>query len=357
MEEEGGLYMNPDLSRRTEVEITFAGVNVTEDIKSYLTSLTYTDSEEDESDDLQIDLADRESVWLNWLEDATKAAAASKLKIAAVIRPQNWDPEMTELETGSFELDSADCDFKSGAISIKGAALPFSASVRQTEKTKAWEKYHLSGIAREIAANAGLSCVYESSYDPQYKRKEQNKKSDIQFLQELCKDAGISLKCSDGQIILFDQKKYEALPPILTVKRGDGTYTDARFSFGSSDTQYSSCRVSYTDPATGKSISGTATATGEDTESGQVLEISAKVSSSAEAKDLAEKRLRLCNKFQRTGEFSFPGNTSLVAGVTIQVQDFGGFDGKYIVKQAEHTVSGSGGYTTRISVRRVLEGY
>lgn len=348
--------ISPDLSRRTEVEIRFSGVDVTEDIKPYLTSLTYTDSEEDESDDLQIELSDRNGVWLNWLEEATKAAAASKLQLAAVIRPLNWGTEMQELQTGSFELDSAEIDFASGAISIRGTALPFSAPVRQTKKTKAWEKYHLSGIAREVAGNAGLKCVFESQKDPQYKRKEQNKESDIQFLQGLCKDAGVSLKCNDGQLILFDQSKYESNPPIMTIKRNDKTYTACRFSFGSADTQYSSCRVSYTDPATGKSVSGTAKATEEDEETGQVLEITAKVSTSAEAKELAAKRLRLCNKFTRTGEITFPGNTSLVAGVTLQLEDFGGFSGKYIVKQAEHTVSRSG-YETRISVRRVLGGY
>lgn len=352
------MSIDPDLSRRTEVEITFAGVDVTKDIKAYLNAIAYTDSEEDESDDLRIDLTDREGVWLSWVEEATKAAAAAKLQISATIRPLNWGTDMPELKTGAFELDSIDCDFGSGSISIKGTALPYSSPVRQTKKTKAWEKYHLSGIAREIAGNAGLTCVYECSSDPQYKRKEQNKKSDIQFLQDLCKDAGVSLKCSDGQLVLFDQKKYESLPPVLTIKRDGKTYTACRFSAGSAETQYSSCRVSYTDPATGKTISGTARATEEDEESGQTLEVTAKVSSEAEAKDLAEKRLRLCNKFSRTGEITIPGNTSLVAGVTIMLEDFGGFSGKYIIKQAEHSVSsGSGGYSTRISVRRVLEGY
>ena len=59
----------------------------------------------------------------------------------------------------------------------------------------------------------------------------------------------------------------------------------------------------------------------------------------------------------RTASFTLPGNTALVAGVTVMLEDWGGWDGKYIIKQAKHTVYGSGGYTTQTTVRRVLEGY
>ena len=76
-----------------------------------------------------------------------------------------------------------------------------------------------------------------------------------------------------------------------------------------------------------------------------------------EAKALAEKKLRLHNKFTRTASFTLPGNTALVAGVTVMLEGWGGWDGKYIINQAKHTVDGSGGYTTQIVVRRALEGY
>jgi len=43
----------------------------------------------------------------------------------------------------------------------------------------------------------------------------------------------------------------------------------------------------------------------------------------------------------------------LVAGVTVMLKGWGGWDGKYIVTKAVHTVGGSG-YTTQISLRKVL---
>ena len=51
-------------ARRTVVRLTFAGVDISADINKHLLSLTYTDNEEDKTDDLQLSLDDREGVWL-----------------------------------------------------------------------------------------------------------------------------------------------------------------------------------------------------------------------------------------------------------------------------------------------------
>ena len=44
---------NPEQARRTSIEVFFGGVDITGSLKRYLLSLTYTDNEEDETDDLQ----------------------------------------------------------------------------------------------------------------------------------------------------------------------------------------------------------------------------------------------------------------------------------------------------------------
>lgn len=362
-----------DAARRASVRIVFDGADITEDIKPYFLSLSYKDSEEDGSDALQIDLEDRDSIWLqSWLEKAISATAASKLKVSATITPENWG-DGGSLPTGSFELDSVEAAGPPATVKVGGVSMGYSSPIRQTKKSKAWENYKLSAIAGEIAGNGGLSLVYESDSDPFYERVEQTKESDIKFLSDLCHDAGISLKCSDGQLVLFDQAAYEAKPPVLTLRRNNGRilpaapqaygaygkdpncgeYIEYRLSTGAAETQYGSCRVSYADAATGQLIEGKATAEGEDGKSGQCLEITAKVKDASEAQALAEKHLRLHNKFNRMASFTLPGDTGLVAGVTVKLEDFGGWSGKYIVKQAEHTVSTSG-YTTSITLRKVL---
>ena len=217
--------------------------------------------------------------------------------------------------------------------------------------------YTLSGIANEIAGANGMVCMYESASDPFYARVEQLKTSDIQFLETLCHNAGISLKATNRILVLFDQAAYESKAAVFTIKRGGGAYTKHKLNVGTADTQYSSCRVSYVD-STGKCIEGIAKVEDykADAKNNQQLEITAKVADKAEAKALAEKLLRKHNRYAKTATFTMPGNPDLVAGVTVMLEKWGGWDGKYIITQAKHTVDGSG-YTVQIKLRRVLEGY
>ena len=123
---------------------------------------------------------------------------------------------------------------------------------------------------------------------------------------------------------------------MLTITRGDGIYTKYKLPSGTADTAYASCRVSYVDPKTGKSIEGIAYAEDYDAddEDNQCLEITAKVSSIAEAETLAGKQLRLHNKYEKTASFTLMGNVAIVSGVTVTLTKWGAWNGKYIVKQA-----------------------
>ncbi|MCL2082954.1 MAG: peptidoglycan-binding protein [Oscillospiraceae bacterium] len=60
---------NKNLARRTEIAIKINGVKVSKDMNKYLSQLTYTDNEEDKTDDLQISIDDREGVWIkDWMK-------------------------------------------------------------------------------------------------------------------------------------------------------------------------------------------------------------------------------------------------------------------------------------------------
>ena len=91
-----------------------------------------------------------------------------------------------------------------------------------------------------------------------------------------------------------------------------------------------------------------------DSNKGQCLEVRQKVSSIAEAQSLAHNLLRLHNKYEYTASFTFPGDPSLVAGITVELKDFGAWDGKYLIKQATHSISSSG-YTTQVTLRKALK--
>lgn len=78
---------NRNRARRTEIKLTFKGVDITRDLEKYLQSMTYTDNEEDKTDDISLTLDDRGSKWLTkWLntKNATKTVRGSAKKDIAV---------------------------------------------------------------------------------------------------------------------------------------------------------------------------------------------------------------------------------------------------------------------------------
>ena len=439
-----------NLARRAEIQVNFAGVDITKDIKPYIKSIEYTDNEEDEADDLQIKLQDRDAQWLKkWLNDIVQKAASTQsaagsgssggstyrvtpaiglnvrtgpgtgyrklgalvcgtkitvhsisngwakitysgqtayvsasyitkvsgasgssggsassgisgMKISAVICQRNWhgDGKDNVLSCGEFELDSIGYTAGPNEVTIKGTSIPYASTIRQTKKTKGWEAYYLSGIANEIADKGGMGLLYLSAANPYYRRREQYNTPDITFLKNLCHDAGVSMKVTNNIIVLFDQAAYEKRDAVLTIKYGDGSYIGKpTLKTGKAETQYASCRVRYTNPATGKCIEAIAYVEDykEDDKKNQQLEVRARVANYAEAKNLAEKRLRLHNKFERSASFTLLGNSEIVAGLNVKLSGFGLWDGKYVVKTAKHSV-GSSGYTTAITLRPALEG-
>lgn len=291
-------------------------------------------------------------------DDGSGAGSSTGLKIQAVIATSNWDGDGRDrvLDCGQFELESVDASGPPSVIQIRATALPFTSQIRQTERSKAWEAYALSGIAKEISAASGMVCMYLAKEDPQYTRVEQYRTSDIRFLSKLCHEAGLSLKVANNILVIFDQKEYESADVVRTITKGDRSYTTWKLKTGEAKKHYASCRVRWT-TGNGKLIEGIARVEDYDAEdeSNQQLEIRAKVGSIAQAEMLAAKYLRLHNKFQKTASFTLPGDPTLGAGMTVLLKGWGAWDGKYIVSQSKHSLGNT--YTTQLELRKALEGY
>lgn len=343
-------------ARRTKIQLTFDGADITEDINKYLQSMTYTDNEEDESDDFSISIDDREDVWIGqWL--ASSQAAGKGAEISCVIVQKNYFTDGADrvLDCGLFQVDTVSFSGAPAKATIKGTAIPATSTIKKQKKTKAWEKFKLSAIAAEIAGANGLGIMFESKKDPYYKRVEQVSEPDISFLKRLCKKSGISLKVTAKMVVLFLASEYEQKGTVATLEKGASDILKYSFSTTFLDTAYGSCHVQYTDPLTEATYDATYTCPTSDG-TGQILEINEKAENNAEALEIAEMRLREKNKNEYSASMTTVGNTNLVAGLTVDVAGYGTFDGKYIIETATHSVSSSG-YTTALKLRQVLEGY
>jgi len=70
---------------------------------------------------------------------------------------------------------------------------------------------------------------------------------------------------------------------------------------------------------------------------------------------MAKNALRKANKQENAGSVTLFGDPTLVAGVTVDLKNFGVFSLKYIVSKATHKISN--GYTVDVEIRKCLNGY
>lgn len=243
-------------------------------------------------------------------------------------------------------------------------------------KTKAREKTTLKAIAAAVAKDNGIGLMWDSQENPAFDRQDQKRETDLKFLSRLCKDSGLSIKLTNDRIVIFDQASYEKKPSVKTYILGVSGII--RWDFGSQQSEtYKSVTVSYRDPRKKKRGSAGSRKTRQDTTAtagrnpavheytytdpeadanGQEYSLKKRATSIAEAERLAKAKLRELNQRKVTGSMTVVGDVGLVAGVVITCSGFGSFDGRFIVEEAGHSVTGSG-YTTTVRLRRVNMNY
>lgn len=264
-----------------------------------------------------------------------------------------WADKPIKTKLGKFEIDEI-AGAKS-VITISALATSETTSLRGEEKCKAWEKATLKKVIGDVAKANKLKLVWQTSENPKKDRYEQENETDIKFIYRLCKDEGLCLKFSSNTIVVLDEKDYEKQPPVETIRRnskGSDVIKIINRSFKSTLTDtYRACRVTNHDAAKKKTITATFTAP-KASKVGRTLVIKEDVKNVAEARRLAEKKLREKNKNATTMTLEVISNIHIDAGMTFNIVDFGKLDGKYIVTRVVYTQS-----TVTLELRRCLEGY
>lgn len=333
-------------ARRAVLVVTYNGKDISGPIGKSLTSFAYTDST-GRLDDLDIQLEDRERQWQgDW-------SPAANDKINVEIRTINWDGpgQIKSLPLGSFEVVSCSISGPPNAVSLQAVSLP-SSGAKLEKRSKSWEKTKLKTVAQEIADRAGLKLMYETADNPEYDHLQQSEQADLAFLQDTALREGIAIKVSGGNLILFDEFTYEQKDAIATITRGKDNLLGYDFSWSADTAAYRQCVVTYTAVKNKKTLKASYTPPGAP-QTGPILRINEQADSEAAAKNLARKRLRERNKEHGKGRLRLMGDIRLAATLTIKLQGWGRFDGKYIIETARHNL-GSSGYTTEIEIRKVL---
>lgn len=330
--------------RRAHLSLTYQGKDITKDIGPDLISFSFTDKDGGEADDVQIKLSDRDRNWQGpWLPTHGD-------KMVPVIHCENWfaDGDAYALPCGGFQVD--ELELESGEIdtmTIKGIPAAVKSSITGQTKTKAWQGTTLQQVAGDVAASAGLELVYKAE-TVTLRRIDQRQETDLAFLTRIAEDFGCHVKAHDEKIVIFSGKLADAQSAIK-LTRADGASFRGKKTVA--DT-YQGSRISYTDPATGKTHKAVF-APDDAPKTGKYQEINARVDDLGQAHKVAPSALRSKNKKANSSEWEGMGDPRIRAGMNVEIEGFGAFDGKYHVREAEHTLDMSG-YRTRLSLEKTL---
>ena len=351
------LPSGSDLSRRAWLEIKYTPAgeteekDISEDVSKYIISMSYTDNLSDAADDVTITLEDRAQLWMeDWFPEGEGNMLDITIHTYNCITLKDGE---TIFHAGKFEIDEVEIVGFPSTVQIKGVSIVGASTLRGTRRNQTWEKISVWKCAVDVCERNNLSLIWDCAENPNLDHVEQADESDLAFLLKICKDNGMSLKIMAEQIVIFDDEKYEAQEPSITVyKPGVKAELDDKMRAKTRDT-YGSCHVKYQKGKKKEVIEGAYTIPGK--EKGRVLFVREQVENTAEAERLAKKKLREANKEEVTGGFSTIGNTNFAAGTTLLLKNFGKFDGKYLVTKVSHSVTTS--YTTSVDIRRCLDGY
>lgn len=331
-------------TRRTEVVLNYKGVNISSELAPFLSSFSYSDNE-GKSDEIQIELQDRDKKWQDpWLPGDGD-------EIKATIKTINWNKEgeVLQLNCGTFFVDDVGFSGPPDKITIKAMSVPFVDGGKGSKHTRAWENASLSTIAGDVATSAGLSLLYDAP-NYAYDRVDQLRQTDLAFIKRMAKKEGLSTKVTDGKLIIYDELTYESKGTVRTIKRGEDDVITYDFSQSVAEKQYKKVEVSYFDDTKKKNVKYIYIV--PKVENGPTLRVNKRAKNLGEAMRWAKAEARAKNKKSKSGNLTLMGTTKLVQGLTVQLEKFGAFDGKYFIESCSHGVTGK--YETAIEIREVL---
>ena len=335
-------------ARYAAVNCLYNGKDISADLAAFMKSFSVREVLSGEADSAEITLEDREELWQgDWMPDRG-ALLDVKMSVG------NWEApgDFCTLPLGKFEVDEITNTGPPNEAKIRLVSIPNASNLRSVEKTRAWEKTKLSQIIKDIADGAEMESYYDAEEDPIQERAEQSEETDLSFLQKLCKDAGLALKITDKKIVVFDISKYEQADPVMQITKGQQSVLSFECRTTIHDI-YKACHVKYKHAQQDEMIDYTFT--DPKRKEGQTLQVNEKVDSLEEAEKLAKKKLHEKNLEEVAVSLTMVGNFALLASNTVQLVGWHTYDGKYLIMRSTHDIGN--GYTTKIELRRVIDGY
>jgi uncharacterized protein len=331
-------------------QLRYEGKDITHELAPHVISLCYSDALEGESDSLEITLED---VARNWV-------GAWFPTYGDRIHAQLGYQDGLMLPCGEFEVDELDLDGPPDVVRLRALGAGVKRSYR-TNKGRTYENTTLDAIAKEIAARVGLQVVGTIETIP-IRHATQLFERDLAFLTRLAREYGYAFSVKGAKLVFYRTATLKAQEPVLTIPRGAAK----RYAFRDKVKQvYSASTVKVWNPRTKRSVTrkvadgtqltdrNTVANAATRAASGDELNLNVNAENETQAQTKARAALERANEDQTSASLTLFGEPRIAAGVTVQIEGHGKFDGTYLVTRARHDIARGSGYETNVDLKKV----
>lgn len=256
--------------------------------------------------------------------------------------------ENDELEVRTGGSFSTGIMYIDSCIGVDGRFTIMALSCRHKNnkrKSKIWHKVKLSKLIGDVARNTGLTPQLYGIEDYTYESVSQINETDLHFLARICKREGYSIKCDNGNLIVFNEFYLESNSKPIVISKDS---VNNNYSFNRSTNGLSSVTVRYFDVEKMQTISYTSTDSNISGGDDNRIEFLSNIN---EAQRYSRGYLREDNKLYITGVLEMPYNGSISAGTVADLKGFEEFSGRYVVYEVRHNYVLE---KTIIKVRKIL---
>jgi phage protein D len=317
-------------------KIIYNGKDITRDISDHITSITYTDKVEGESDEIEIELEDRDGMWQNdWFPAKGDTIEVQLINNGLILSCGKFTLDEKKLSSGRSNGD---------VFQMSGLAASITKKLR-TKRSTPHENKTLRQIAQAVADRHGLK-VQGTIPDIRFSRITQNRETDLSFLNRIAEEYGLLFSIRDSMLVFQDKVELENKKHILSLDKTE--VSDYEFTDKTENT-YKDAKVSYHNPEKNEYISYD-----DDGDGGtDTLTVYTKVENQQHAERKAKAALHNKNTRTQTCSVSCPGNVLLLSGVNVELTGFGKFSCIGHVTESKHSISRSDGYTVSFEAKKV----
>ena len=337
--------------KKPQFQVLYNSKDISKDISKSLISVTYSDAEEGETDEVQIELEDTDGLWRDSWYPQKKDSIELSIGYDGVL-----------MYCGKFVIDEVALRGAPDTVTLRGLAAAISSPLRSKNST-AHESQTLKQIAEKIATKNGLTVSGEIG-NIAIARVTQNRETDLAFLARVAKEYGYLFSIRDKNLIFTSIYNIEKGQPVLDIDRTD------LISYSVTDKSvktFKAATVKYREPKTNKVVSATVKA-GDPLEGGDgvvggatsttaddEMLITAKAENEQQARLKAQAALHRANTTGQDGNFTLYGEPLFVAGNNFLLTGMGALSGRWHISKSTHTISRSGGYVTSMDAKRLKD--